>query len=59
MTVPSPPTVSFPLAAESTTEDLLTRAGAGDRYAFSALYNRLMPTVLEETTEAVGRRVIA
>lgn len=44
---------------ELTTDELLTRTGTGDRYAFSALYDRLMPTVLGVATRVLRDRSLA
>jgi RNA polymerase sigma-70 factor (ECF subfamily) len=55
----SPPAAPVLPTADATTEELLTRAGVGDRYAFSELYNRLMPTVLGVATRVLRDRALA
>lgn len=43
----------------ATTDDLLLATAAGDRYAFSELYTRLMPTVLGVATRVLRDRALA
>ena len=44
---------------EVTTEELMVATAAGDRYAFSSLYERLMPTVIGVATRVLRDRALA
>jgi RNA polymerase sigma-70 factor (ECF subfamily) len=44
---------------EATTEELMIATAAGDRYAFSELYDRLVPTVIGVATRVLRDRALA
>lgn len=44
---------------EVTTEELMVATAAGDRYAFSELYDRLVPTVIGVATRVLRDRALA
>lgn len=44
---------------EATTEELMVATAAGDRYAFSELYDRLVPTVIGVATRVLRDRALA